>query len=1012
MLKIQRASAGSGKTYALAKNFILNLIAYKNQKGKWIIRNEQQIADALTHILAITFTNKATNEMKERIINNLSQLSQAKNISEALFTKNSNIPYLQEFHEITGADYKKIGEASHTALKTILNDFSLFKISTIDSFFQEILRTFTFEANINDSYQLEIDSTFVNDTAIDTAMHQLDSRPQTMGNAKFWLKTIMRKESRISQRWNIFNKKSGNGSLYSKLRNALTQLESEDFKEVKEELDEFFSNPAQSSNLVGNYKKLQTFALEERENLLKNIKKTASHLESIILKNNYLPAQLNKTFLSHLNKAASLKINDVITFEYHKIQTDGSVFLKKFRSNGNPLDVEALNFYDLISEWKSPSASSYYKSWKIYGELLPYLGLILEIKSYLAKVLDTNNLIQISDTGFILKKIIGDDDSSFVYERLGNRIDHYLIDEFQDTSGMQWDIIHPLLVETESKGNESLIIGDPKQSIYRFRNADHTLITEVVPQSFPDHMAAGFTKEDNTNWRSHTEIVKFNNFFFKSLASLINQISQEKGGSTDFERLYSNVVQYPHRQEGKGYVEIRMFEKTQENKSSLIEDNEGEEGNTRKDWFDEISLANLGPLVSSLIKRGYKPKDIGVLVNTNDKGKEVVESFIAYNETLTSTAPRIDFISEESLLVSSSPAVELIVGVIEKIIHPLAKGSGSEVKPKDKNGRPEYFNWNQVKLDYTLYSMTHSHLSAAEKIYDFLANSRFDDSITKLLESMPTPSIASIVESVAGIFLDESLKKSDALYIASFQDLVNEYLQSHPDDPASFMEWWNSKGSRMAVASPDGINAVQIMTIHKSKGLEFKCVILPFATDSFTPSPQKDEWRWVTPVTLNNIELPPVVPVKTNSELKGSAHEISYFEYYDQVLTDKLNMYYVAFTRAKNELYIFTKKSDKKTPDAIHDFLQHILTGKYHNEGIFCNDEDVITLEDLNISTDKSIITLGVPFSEEEIIAENIKDMKKEEAKREFFQGYYVNKKRPRLKSLASRVLPSGELSK
>lgn len=1013
MLKIQRASAGSGKTYALAKNFILNLIAFKNQNGEWQIRTEKQIEEALPLILAITFTNKATNEMKERIINNLSQLSLASEIRDTDTQLISKIPYLKEFQELTGESFNKIGRASNNALKTILNDFSLFKISTIDSFFQEILRTFTFEANINDSYQLEIDSTYVTDAAIDSAIHQLDSRPQTMGNAIFWLKTIMRNESQKTQRWNVFNKKSGQSSVYSKLRRALNQLESEDFKDIKEELEVFFEKEGQSTALVKSYQKLQELANQERENLLKAIKKKRNDAEDTILQGNIPDNQLSKTFLQHLVILSSLQIKDEISFKFNKILNDGSVFLKKFRTEGHPLDREALELYGLVSEWINPAKDSYYKSWLIYGELMPYMGLILEIKNYLAKVLETNNLIQISDTSFILKKIIGEDDSSFVYERLGNRIDNYLIDEFQDTSGMQWDIIHPLLSETVSKGNESLIIGDPKQSIYRFRNADHTLITEVVPAAFPNHESAGFSKEENTNWRSHTGVVKFNNFLFKSIAFIINEISREKGGSTDFRSLYSNVVQYPHNQSGKGYVEIRMLEKPFEDFSLEDYDFPDSSNNSQKDWFDFYALSNIGPLVSSLIQRGYRQKDIGVLVNTNDKGKEVVESFIAYNEKLPETTPKINFISEESLLVSSSPAVELIIGVIEKFSHPGAVMTNIEDESEDKLRR-KYINWNHVKMNFLIYSMAHPELSSSSKIIRFVNEPQFDASLSSLLESLPTPSLTSMVESIVSTFIDSSLRDSEALYISALQDLVNEYVQNHPDDPASFLEWWKSRGSRMAVSSPEGIDAVQIMTIHKSKGLEFKCVILPFATDSFSPSTKKDEWRWVNPLKLGGVNLPSVIPVRTISALKGSVHEDIYSQYYDQVLTDKLNMYYVAFTRAKNELYVFTKKSTKKTPDSLQDFIYQILFGKFNTSGLFEPEElpQIISPVDLEISEDEMKIIYGEPFSRQQIELENLKEKKHTGNTGRFFEGYYVNKSRPKLKSVSSRIMPSGEFYK
>ena len=1014
MLKIQRASAGSGKTYALAKNYIQNLIGYKNNKKVWKLRNDRQIEDALNHILAITFTNKATNEMKQRIVKNLSLLSEAAH-SPLSNKQIDKIPYLREFQNLFSSSIEEIGKASEYALKVILNNYSLFKISTIDSFFQEILRTFTYEANLNDSYQLEIDSSYVSDAAIDSTMQELDTHPSKMGNSTFWLKEIIRDEAKKSQKWNPFDKKPSSRSVYSNIRKTLTQLESEDFKEIKESLDNYFNHLGKKEQLPYLYSDFKNKASNEREVLLKKIYRLANDAEDLILKNNYSESQISKNFFTHLKAAKELKPEESFGYQFNKIEKDQSVFLKKYRIENHPLDRVAMEIYANLKEWNTPSPNSFFKNWKIYGELIPYLGLILEVRTFLSKVLESQNIIQLSDTSYILKKIIGNDDAPFVYERLGNKIDHYLIDEFQDTSRMQWDIIYPLLNESEAKGEESLIIGDPKQSIYRFRNADHTLITKVVPEAFPTHKAAGFSIEDNTNWRSHTKIVKFNNYFFKLLASLITELSYKSGKPSDFNDLYSNVVQFPSNQEEKGYVEVRLYEKPiEETEVSSYDSNSDDE--ISKDWFESVALNNIGPLISSLLERGYHQKDIGILVNTNEKGKNVVEYLVRYNETLPPSSPKIDFISEESLLVSSSPAVELIIDVLKKIAQPgLFFKTQNEEQPEENLGEPgikrrPYVKWNQMKVNYNIFSMQHSDLPAAQRIISFLDQKEFDDSISALLESLPTPSLTSIIESVTDIFLDEEMKRSEGLYISSLQDLVNEYCANHPNDPATFLEWWQSRGCRMSVSSPSGMNAVQIMTIHKSKGLEFKCVILPFVTDSFLPNANKEEWRWIMTTPLEGMELPPVLPIKTNSNLIGSNHEHFYKEYFDQVLTDKLNMFYVAFTRARNELYIFSKKPGRAS-QSISDYLHQILTGKFLRDDIISEEEkiSVISITDLNISDDNSLITLGIPLTSEEIKKEYLKEINPDLPTTHYFKDYYINKQRPRLKSVVSRVSPSGE---
>lgn len=1005
MLKIQRASAGSGKTYTLARQFILNLIAFKTEGGKWILRNQRQMEDALQHILAITFTNKATNEMKQRIIDNLALLAEV-NSSSLNPEKLDKIPYLKDFCKITSRSPQDIAETAEEALKVILNNYSIFKISTIDSFFQEILRIFTYEANINNSYQLEIDSSFVTESALDAAINELDMHPLSMGAASFWLKTIMREEATKSQMWNVFNKKNSARSIYARIRKAISQLEKEEYKDIKQKLENYFKAEDKSQKLIQTFSALRENASRERETLLKAIKGSLAKVDNLMLTFGKEQEHLSKTFLSHLDKIRDLQQADKINFSFNKILNDGSVFLKKYRTDDNPLDTAALDMYNLLQQWSNPPQDSYYKSWNVYGELIPYLGIILEIRKFLQDVLETNNLIQLSDTSFILKKIIGEDDAPFVYERLGNKIDNYLIDEFQDTSRMQWDIISPLLREGLSKNKESLIIGDPKQSIYRFRNADHKLITDVVPNVFPFHEEAGYSREENTNWRSATKIVKFNNFVFRNISHNIAELSNIKGGGMDFKNLYSNVVQYPANQDDKGYIEIRIYKQSDQKES--VQDNpySSEE---EKDWFETMALDSLGPLIDSLISRGYSQKDIGVLVNTNENGKKIIDYLIAYNGSKPDDTQKIDFLSEESLLVASSSAVEILLGILEKLTKPDSSCSKNE---DGANSRYRYLNWNELQLNYRLFSKQHADREPVTNIMEFLSQKEFDFSITDIVNNLPTPSLSSMVEMAIETFIDESLRKTDALYISAFQDIVSEYCLGHLNDPASFLEWWQSRGYKMTITSPEDIDAVQIMTIHKSKGLEFKCVIIPFASDSLLPSAQKAEWRWVTPHQYPDLEMPPVLPVKTNSSLLGSIHENVYKEFVDQVLTDKVNMYYVAFTRAQNELYIFAKKQPRNS-SIFSDYLINLLSKE---ENFSLNEKEsslMIDIDDVNM-IEEEIIHVGEKYPQEFISEEKKKKAEKKIREKSssihIMEDYVINKKRPGLRSLASRILPSGDM--
>ncbi|MCH5226229.1 MAG: UvrD-helicase domain-containing protein [Muribaculaceae bacterium] len=843
MLKIQRASAGSGKTYTLARDFILHLLTFRRDDGTYTLRNARQIEDALTHILAITFTNKATAEMKERILSNLRSLAEDPQSPLIPFylsildhnqkeetqpkDKNQSKGKVKKISDVTeNSTISSIQEAASTALRIILNNYSSFKISTIDSFFQEILRTFSYEANITENYKLEIDSSFIADAALDEAFHQLDTRPATMGNASFWLNILMREEAKISQRWNPFIPSSSPYSLYQRIRSAIFQLDTEPFKQL------LSNTPKVTDDLKSLYLSLRQSALAERQSQLEEIKRAADNVRNVIA-SSASESQIHSNFLKQLNRFPSLSIHDLFTWKYDSYIEKG-VLLAKYNYPEHPVNEAVRKLYSLIPEWNNPSADSAYKNWQVFSPLLPLYGLILEIRSFISDILQSNNLIRLSDTSFILSKIIGDEDSPFVYERMGNRFDHYLLDEFQDTSRMQWQIIRPLLAEGLAKGKDSLIIGDPKQSIYRFRNADQSLITTVVPTDFPTHLEAGYSQEENSNWRSDENIVRFNNEAFSAFAEYATALSAEKGSSTDFTVLYSNVVQYPTKRNGLG--SIHLYPPLSESEKV-------------KESDDSVTLPDL---LKSILEKGYSLRDIAILVSKNLDANQILSILGDYKE--------LPVISDESLLISSSPAVASILASIAAIGSSPMNDFG--LKPQENNQK--------------------------------------DPNSSESEESEPLPSsLVEIVETFISS-LPENLRESQAPFLAAFQDTVLEYTANHLDHPAAFLEWWNKRGKDLAITSPDNVDAIRLMTIHKSKGLEFPVVIIPFLSGTLLPKSPKQEWRWV-----NSSLTPLPLPVQTTSTLIGSHYEYLYREYIDQVITDSLNRYYVGFTRAKSELHIF-----------------------------------------------------------------------------------------------------------
>ena len=926
MLQLQRASAGSGKTFTLARKFIWYLIAIKEENGQWRLRSPREVTDGLPRILAITFTNKATNEMKQRIVEKLADLSRADVEPPLSDSEAASINYLDQFASELGVERAEIGRVARTALSALLNDYSDFKVSTIDSFFQTVLRTFAYESNLNDTYQVEIDNDYVAAAAVDATLLEIDGAPAD-SIPSFWLRKLMEEEdSKGSKHWNVFQKSPSDSSIYSRLLSSVKRLESEDFKNVRERLDAYFDTPDGSDPLQKAYATAVDAIERPAEEALEEARKAARELSALFRKNRLDPDTTAIRFMGgHLRKLPLLRVDDSQSKFFTPIKMEGKTSIFKTAgkkgapvasSPDDPLMLDtASRMYEAYSRFLELREKPEWRHWKVYAPRIQYVGLIGATRRQMNEYLDANNSIQLGETNSMLRRIIGDDDAPFIYERLGSRLNHFLIDEFQDTSRLQWANLLPLLRESDSRGEDNLVIGDAKQSIYRFRNADPSLIMKAVPEAFPVRIDAGMSVADNTNWRSDRTVVEFNNIFFKELSARVAELGKD---FIDFADLYSNVEQHASHRQRRGYIGVTFLEPPESgtdrrgNIHPLSSEEKGEA--LRKEALDR-----LGPLIADIMARGYRQSDIAVLVRTNSLAKEVIDTLVAYNTTLPEDERRIEFISEESLLVSSSDAVGIIISVLRKM------AQGTHESPDKKDMKPK---WSDIRCNFNFYALRHPELPTADQVKGFMSEESPADSINAMLSTMQTVALPALVEAITENFVPDDMRRSEAVFLAGLQDLVLEYTDSHAADVASFIDWWDAKGVTRSISSPEGTDAVQIMTIHKSKGLEFGCVIIPFDDSSIVPL-RKSEWKWVEPEeTFLKMGFPPYLPVVTDTSLEDTIHADVYRHFYDLSAMDMLNAYYVAFTRAVSELHIFTRLPSQKgrTSTTLGYFLHSILS--------------------------------------------------------------------------------------
>lgn len=973
MLHLKRASAGSGKTYELAKTYIRNLITIKEPGKRRRLRTEETLPEALREILAVTFTVKATAEMKMRIVQKLAALANADNVNPSEY---KDIDYLEEFLSDLKVPVDDLAHIAKQALRVLVLKYSDFKVHTIDAFFQSILHTFTYEASLDENFAIEIDTDYLASVGFDAALDNIVTMAddnKTSAEALHWLRTMMREEQGKKQ-WNVFSRQDNDNSLYHKLIKNADNLSKEEFQGKRRSLTEYFEGldrpfreiveEVDKANL-GPLKELHAKRAAAARELMRVLalfgfdEKAVTSRQGTRVKNS-----IGRFDVKKLGELIKLKSRDTSKNQY-SLSNDAKKEVKlKLAQNMNltasmvnDIDSAYLEWWEANNEYaeKYEELKPQLQTWSLYRELLPQLMIVLEIANRKKLYLDSINTLEISDTAHILARIIGEDETPFVYERMGSRISHYLIDEFQDTSRLQWENLRPLLKESESRGEDNLIIGDAKQSIYRFRNADYRLITDEVEKTFSD--VVSYTSDtppadlrgENTNYRSKARIIKFNNYIFSHITGFTTGEEDEPVFTDRIKKIYENSSQaIPKKKEKEnlGYVDIIMYGAPEDSK------NEDEEkiGNT------DLTTPGFTQLAERLLElhgRGYSFSDIGVLVNTNDDARGVVKKITDYNTEHPEN--KIPIISKENLLVSTAFSVKLIVHALEMI----ARGLSSTVKDNPLLAEP---------ID--------------------------EKELFELIHSLQSPALPSIIEAVAHKFVPEKQRDEDAPFLAAFQDAVIDYCTTKTSDVNTFLKWWKRKAPSLRISTPENSEGVSVVTIHSSKGLEYKCVVIPYFGISFEPSGHS-EWKWVKPSAIveKSELLPPYLPVEAKAALAETEHAPLWERHSEEVSLDNLNKLYVGFTRAINELYVYMPVGGK-SKTRVNRVLTSLLADGVI-KGAEGGEERVEIISPVEgLAPDSIEYRYGEPLTPEEVAA----DTKKKTEEPKLLNKYRVNADRKLLR--------------
>ncbi len=910
MLTLQRASAGSGKTFTLTKRFIEMLITVASSDGPTRrLRTMPELADSVQHILAVTFTNKATNEMKERIVGKLYEL--------AYPPAGKRPDYMDYFTQTYAVSEADVSAACREALHQVLYEYSDFNISTIDAFFQNILRTFAYESELPDSYQVLIDSEHVAATAATSLVDDI-SAGDSAADDRYWVRHMIDKEmKRGGAQWNLFQQrqkgKAGSG-VFGALSKVAAQIDDEEYSAVRQSLDEYFDA---GHSLRQAAESIERDIADKAADLFAPLPSLARSVLDA-----YTPFGDPASLLPYGEKNAAclraLMRSDADPMGEYKLDTRSTKHVnskvpKALSQQLLPYADTWRELCDAFKAWKNYLQSDEVSYWELIKPALPKVALTNTLRQRVNDYLLDIGAMKIADTNTMIHRIIADDDVPFIYERLGTRLNHFLIDEFQDTSLKQWDNFRPLLLESESHAHPNLIIGDAKQSIYRFRGAEPTLITDIVPSTFSDADIRGYSKEENSNWRSRLNIVRFNNIFFSSLAARL---------SDRIATLYANTVQYPRsREPQRGYVEVNFYDRhnltapfedvtdnTPDSADSADASQDSEAG--RKIPLPIIS--RIGNLITSLLRRGYRQKEVAVIVNSRQAGKEVIAGLMAYNNTLGEGDEILEFVSEDSLTLDTSSAVTTLVECF-RLIQDSVEG---KERPADSTGRQtsRSVNWIELQNSFSFFSARNPGKSLQERLREFMEMPVEGDTLGTLIAGMQAITLPSLTEALAEVFRTPQQRRTEAPFIAAFQDAVLDYCEANPTDIGSMLRWWDTSGKRICVSSPEDTDAINVMTIHKSKGLEFECVILP-DIDLRLDMRRSGEEMWVPiPTELSySARLPKLLPITLSSKVaEGTAWADIYAEERHRVQTDQINKAYVAFTRAVSELYIYLPGPFKK----------------------------------------------------------------------------------------------------
>lgn len=845
--QVYAASAGSGKTFTLVKEYLQILLL-----------NEDNFH--FQKVLAITFTNKAAAEMKERVIDNLQ-----------CFARKHSTDMLQPLIQETGLDKNTIQKKSHQIVEAILRDYSGFNITTIDSFTHRIIRSFAYDFGLSMDFDIEMDTKRLLEEAVDAVIAQIGiDKELTKALISFSIQ-----KSDEDKTWDISNT----------LNQFATILANEsDTTAFKDIADKNFSD----------YTQLQKQLYKQLSSLEKGLQEIGRKAIEILQINN-----LQDDFFSY--KSLPNFFNALVSKkDVSKIIQDGKLS-KRFEEKTLFKKTVAADFQAVFENY-------YYEFYDFYlktEQLISKINLLklfresmvpLAVLSYIHKALEdikiSNNIRLLAEFNEMIFNKIQDEPAPFIYERLGEKFQHFFIDEMQDTSMLQWKNLAKLIENPlAQEGGSLLLVGDAKQAIYRWRGGESEQFIDLSDSSKNEPFLLPKKVADlDTNYRSYTEIIDFNNSFFQHIASLLQ--------NKTYQDLYKKGNQQKATSKIGGYVQIDFLQKEKDDPEAEL-------------LYPKKVLETIQNLDTN-----FKWKDVCVLVRKNKEGVAIA-SYLNDND--------IEIISNESLLLANDKKVNFLINLLQSL-----------VQTSDKKSRLSLldFLYDHAKIPGD------KHHFFTELVYlneaDFYTKLK-SYQIVFQLNTFQQKSLYDAIEYSIRTF---NLTKSSDAYLQYFLDVILEFQTQRGSDSIGFLEFWEQKKEKLSISMPEGKNAVQIMTIHKAKGLQFPVIIYPHDLDIYRQINPKVWYPIEHPEQYNGFKKM-LIPYRSSLQFTDDRGRKLYQERREMLELDNYNLLYVVLTRAVEQLYIITDyKIDRKGHENTNFysglFIHYLKANKYWNREQQC----------------------------------------------------------------------------